>query len=204
MTSPELGIVLGLVPVAYFVGTFPSAQIVARRRGVDITAEGSGNPGASNVRRVLGRKAGIVVFALDALKGFLPALVGLAIGGPAAGLALGAAALVGHIFPVTRRFRGGKGVANAAGMGLAVYPLVAVVLTALWLLIAKLTGRAVIGSLVIVVGMPVGLVLSGRPVGEIIAVAAIAALMALRHAGNIKRLVRGTEHGLGDVSRTSG
>lgn len=189
-------LLLVLLPVAYLVGTFPSAQLVARRRGIDITAAGSGNPGASNVSRVLGRKAGIAVFVLDALKGFLPALAGFLIDGYAGGLALGTAALLGHIFPVTRRFKGGKGVANAAGMGLAIYPLVAVTLTLLWLVVAKVTKRASLGSLVIAVGMPLGLVLLGRPVGEILTVAAIAALMAARHAGNIARLVRGQEHTL--------
>lgn len=187
---------LALVPVAYLAGTFPSAQLVARRRGIDVTAEGSGNPGASNVGRLLGRRAGVIVFVLDAAKGTVPTLVGFALDGYAGGLALGIAALVGHIYPVTRRFRGGKGVATAAGVGLGLYPLVAIVLAALWLLIAKVTHRASLGSLAIAAGIPIGLVLQGRPLGEVLAAVGIAALVAVRHAGNIARLVRGEEHSL--------
>jgi glycerol-3-phosphate acyltransferase PlsY len=189
-------LIVALVPVAYLVGTFPSAQLVARRSGVDVTAAGSGNPGASNVGRLLGRKAGIMVFVLDALKGALPALTGLLLDGYAGGLALGLAALVGHIYPVTRRFKGGKGVATAAGIGLMLYPLVAITLTALWLLIAKVTHRASLASLVIAVGIPVGLLIQGRPTGEVLAALGMAALVAFRHIDNMARLVRGEEHTL--------
>src|SRR3954451_1367031 len=86
-----------LVPVAYFLGTFPSASLVARRRGVDVTAEGSGNPGASNTFRLLGWKAGAVVFGLDVLKGALAAGIGLAVDGHRGAYLLGAAAIVGHM-----------------------------------------------------------------------------------------------------------
>jgi glycerol-3-phosphate acyltransferase PlsY len=189
-------LVVALVPVAYLVGTFPSAQLVARRSGVDVTAAGSGNPGASNVGRLLGRKAGIMVFVLDALKGALPALTGLLLDGYAGGLALGLAALVGHIYPVTRRFKGGKGVATAAGIGLMLYPVVAITLTALWLLIAKVTHRASLASLVIAVGIPVGLLIQGRPTGEVLAALGMAALVTFRHIDNMARLVRGEEHTL--------
>jgi acyl phosphate:glycerol-3-phosphate acyltransferase len=169
---------------------------VARRKGVDITTSGSGNPGASNVGRVLGRKAGILVFVLDALKAAIPTLVGFLIAGYPGGLALGIASLLGHIFPVTRGFKGGKGVANAAGIGLVLYPAVAVTLAVLWLVVAKLTHRASLASLVIAIGMPVGLAVIGRPWQEIVVAMSVAGLVALRHAGNLMRLVRGQEHSL--------
>ena len=107
-----------LIPIAYLVGTFPSAMWVARANGVDIRQVGSGNPGASNVTRVLGWKRGIWVFVLDAAKGAVAAGAGLLIDGRAAGYVLGAAAIVGHVFPVWTKFRGGKGVATGAGVAL--------------------------------------------------------------------------------------
>jgi acyl phosphate:glycerol-3-phosphate acyltransferase len=114
---------VALIPAAYLLGMFPSAVIVARASRVDITTIGSGNPGASNVARVLGWRKGALVLVLDAAKGAIAALIGLLArgwdSGPAdprvAGYALGAAAIVGHVFPVTRRFRGGKGVATVTG-----------------------------------------------------------------------------------------
>src|SRR4051794_404859 len=111
-----MGPAVVLVALAYFAGTFPTAALATRRTGHDPAQEGSGNPGASNVYRLAGRRAGAIVFGGDLLKGALAALAGLAAGGRALGLACGIAAVIGHIFPVTRRFRGGKGVATAAGM----------------------------------------------------------------------------------------
>jgi len=92
-----------LVPVAYLLGTFPSATLVARRRGVDVTAEGSGNPGASNTFRLLGWKAGALVFAMDVLKGALAALAGLAVDGHRGAYVLGVAAVLGHVRQGSRR-----------------------------------------------------------------------------------------------------
>ena len=101
-----------LVVPAYLLGTFPSAVMVARSKGVDITKVGSGNPGASNIARQFGTKWGVAVFVLDALKGALPALVGVLLDERPLALAMVAAAVVGHMFPATRGFKGGKGVAR--------------------------------------------------------------------------------------------
>src|SRR5438874_8450805 len=103
-----------LVPIGYLLGTFPSAVLVARARGVDITRQGSGNPGASNVIRVLGWRAGAVVLATDFAKGAAAAGGGLAAGGRAGAYVVGIAAVVGHTYPPGRK--GGKGVAAAGGM----------------------------------------------------------------------------------------
>ena len=112
-----------LVPFAYFLGTFPSASIVARRAGKDVTQEGSGNPGASNVTRMLGWKAGLVVLLLDMGKGALAAGVGLALDGHRGAYILGVAAVLGHVFPITRQFKGGRGVATAGGVLVVLFPL---------------------------------------------------------------------------------
>lgn len=186
---------LAVIP-AYLVGTFPSADLVASASGIDIRTSGSGNPGASNVTRTLGWRKGVLVFVLDALKGVVAALVGLWLGGRAGGHALGIAAVVGHVLPVTRRFRGGKGVASAGGVTLTLHPLVGLCVLAIWGVLSRLTGKAAIASLIAVVATPVGVAISGRPAWEALTMAGLAALLVARHAGNIKRIVRREEHSL--------
>lgn len=183
-----------LTPIAYALGTFPSASLIARSRGVDITAAGSGNPGASNVSRVLGWRSGVAVFVLDAVKGAAPALGGLLIGdGRAGAYILAAAAAVGHVFPVTRRFRGGKGVATVGGAMIVLHPVVSATLVVVWLGVCRLTGKAALSSLAIAGGLPVGIALSGRPAWEVGASAGLAALVAARHSSNVRRLLDGDE-----------
>ncbi|MDA0370304.1 MAG: glycerol-3-phosphate 1-O-acyltransferase PlsY [Actinomycetota bacterium] len=184
---------LVLLPLAYLLGTFPSAVLIARARGIDITTAGSGNPGASNVSRLLGRKLGVLVFVLDGLKGALSVLAGFLAFEYAGALMLACAAVVGHVFPITRRFKGGKGVATAGGAMLALYPLVSVGLLVLWLAVVKLTKKASLASLAIVVGLPIGLVIVGRPVTEIVTTIGLGVFVIWRHWPNLKRLFRGEE-----------
>src|SRR5689334_4239032 len=115
-------IVFVLVPAAWLLGTFPSAPLVARAHGHDVTKEGSGNPGASNVARLAGWRAGLLVLVLDFAKGAAAAGVGMAVYGRGGAFALGVAAVIGHTFPLYRK--GGKGVAAAAGMLVVLYPLI--------------------------------------------------------------------------------
>ena len=187
---------VALIAAAYLLGTFPSASIVAKASGIDIRTVGSGNPGASNVTRALGWRKGLVVFVLDALKGAVATIVGLSIGGRAGGYVLGAAAIVGHIYPVTRRFRGGKGVATGAGALVVLHPVVAAVIAVLWLAVSRLTGKAAVASIAAVVATPIGLALTGVPAWEFVATLGVCALVVVRHAGNIRRLVRREEHTL--------
>lgn len=185
-----------LVPVAYLVGTFPSAILVARANGIDIREVGSGNPGASNVARMLGWRRGIWVFVLDAAKGALAAGTGLLVAGRPAGYVLGAAAVLGHIFPVWTRFRGGKGVATGGGVFAVLLPLVFASLIVVWFAVSRLTKKASLASIVIVALMPVGVAIVRRSVWEVVATILLAALVMVRHAGNIKRLVTRREHAL--------
>jgi glycerol-3-phosphate acyltransferase PlsY len=185
-----------LVPVAYLLGTFPSAEVVARRRGVDVRAAGSGNPGASNTFRLLGWKAGALVLGLDAAKGALAALAGLVIEGRAGALVLGGAAIVGHMLPVTRRFRGGRGVATGAGVLLVLSPLIVVGAGALWFALARLTHKASVASVVAAVAVPIAAWLTGETWWEVVVLAALAVLVVVRHASNLRRLVRGEELGV--------
>jgi len=190
-------IVLLLAPLAYLLGTFPSAAIVARRKGVDIAAAGSGNPGASNTFRILGWKAGTLVFALDAGKGALAAAVGLAIDGHRGAYILGGAAVLGHVWPVTRKFKGGKGVATGAGMMLVLFPVIVLILSVVWFLLVKLTGKASLASVTVVVAFPLMVLLAGHSWGDVAVIGSLALVVVVRHASNLRRLARGEEHGLG-------
>jgi acyl phosphate:glycerol-3-phosphate acyltransferase len=194
-----------LVPLAYFLGTLPSAAIVGRRRGVDITAAGSGNPGASNTFRVLGWRSGVLVFAMDAAKGALAAGVGLLVAdGHVGAFVLGIAAIIGHMFPVTRHFKGGRGVATGAGVLLVIFPLLTLASGVLWFVVVRLTHKASLASILVVVAFPIAVAVAGHPWGDVTVIAAVAMLVVARHASNIKRLVRGEELGLDPGARDDG
>ena len=182
-----------LLPVAYMLGTFPSAVLVARSKGIDITAVGSGNPGASNIARTLGAKLGIAVFVLDGSKGAIPAAVGLALHTRPGAYVLVGAAVLGHMFPITRRFVGGKGVSTMAGATLVLHPISFLILIVVWYVTRKASGKASLASLAIVVGLPIAVVIEGRPGWEVGATVALAALVMARHTSNIKRLLSGGE-----------
>lgn len=191
-----------LAPLSYVLGMFPSAVIVARTAGVDITAEGSGNPGASNVTRVLGWKRGAFVFVLDAAKGAIAAALGLIFVGRPAGYVCAAAAALGHMFPVVRwfgakRFQGGKGVATVGGAMFVLQPIVTPILAVVWFVTMNLTKRASIASFAIIVLLPIGAILVGSPAWEVLAILGLGALVLLKHTDNIKRLVRREELPLG-------
>jgi glycerol-3-phosphate acyltransferase PlsY len=182
-----------LVP-AYFVGTFPSAVMVARSRGIDITKVGSGNPGASNISRTMGRKWGVAVFALDALKGIIPAALGAyALDNDKLAYAMIAASVLGHMFPITRRFKGGKGVATMAGAMFVMQPVISAILAVVWIVVLKLSRKSSVASIALIIGLPLLAVLFHVPTWEIITMIAINALVLLRHIPNIKRLIRGNE-----------
>ncbi len=189
-------IVAAVAVVGYLLGTFPSAIIVAKASGVDITSQGSGNPGASNVARTLGWKKGVVVYVLDALKGIVAVVVGRLVAGDAGGYWCAAAAIVGHVFPLTRGFRGGKGVATGSGAITVLQPVLSAVLFALWMVVSKTTKKASIASIVVTIGVPVGTAFLGAPAWEILAMVGLAFLVVARHLPNLRRLRSGTEHSL--------
>jgi glycerol-3-phosphate acyltransferase PlsY len=187
-------LVVVLVPAGYLLGTFPSAVLVARARGVDITKQGSGNPGASNVIRVLGWKAGAVVMLADFAKGAAAAGIGLAAGGRPGAYVVGIAAVVGHTYPFGRK--GGKGVAAAGGMMFVLFPLEVLALATVWIVISKVTHKASIASLLVIVAFPCTVAVLGYAGWEIAVLATVAVLLVARHAANIRRLVTHEEHDL--------
>lgn len=193
-----MAVVLALLVVgAYLLGSFPGALLVARAAGRDVLAEGSGNPGASNVLRLAGWRAGLAAFALDFLKGLVPSLVGLALAGRPGAFALGIAAVIGHVFPLTRKFRGGRGVATAGGVVAVLYPLITLGLVAVWVAVAYGLRLASLASLLVVVAFPAVVALTGYGLAEALVTAGLALLIVARHAPNLRRMLRGQEHRLG-------
>ena len=191
-----------LIIVSYVLGTFPSAILIARANGIDISTFGSGNPGASNVTRALGWRKGIWVYVLDALKAALATGLGLGMGldwsgtGRPLAYACAGAAILGHMFPVFRQFKGGKGVACGSGVLLVLQPLVGLAIPVVWWTISKATGKAAVGSIVTVALVPVGLAVLGRPAWEFAAMGVLSALILIKHWRNFGRLIRREEPSL--------
>ena len=170
--------------------------MVAKANGIDITAVGSGNPGASNVARALGMKKGAYVYGLDAVKGAVATGLGLAIFGNAAAFWCAAAAVIGHVYPITRRFAGGKGVATASGAMLVVHPFISLGLLFLWAVLSKTTKKASVSSLIITFLLPVCIAAAGAPGWEVGATVGIGVLVVIRHIPNLRRLRSGLEPSL--------
>jgi len=170
--------------------------MVAKANGIDITAVGSGNPGASNVARALGMRKGAYVYGLDAVKGAVATGLGWAIFGNAAAFWCAAAAVIGHVYPITRRFAGGKGVATGSGAMLVVHPFISLGLLFLWAVLSKTTKKASVSSLIITVLLPVCIAAAGAPGWEVGATAGIGVLVVIRHIPNLRRLRSGLEPSL--------
>ena len=182
-----------IVGLAYIVGMIPSAALIGGLAGVDPSAEGSGNPGASNVYRLAGRRFGFFVLAADVAKGALPVAIGLGIDGRPLAFGCWVAAVLGHIFPAVRKFRGGKGVATTGGGVFVLFPLIGVGLLLVFLAVFQLAKTASIASLTLAVLLPVLVALSGRPTWEGVVAVVLAVLVLIRHQSNIRRILAGNE-----------
>ncbi len=189
--------------VAYLFGSLSFAVIVSRVMGLsDPRTYGSGNPGATNVLRSGNRKAALLTLLLDALKGYLPVLL-VVVYGPRFGLGagtqalVGVAAFVGHLWPVFFRFFGGKGVATAAGVLLALNPLLGAATLATWLIIAWFFRYASLASIVAAAFAPFYQLLIWGPGPLAIGIAVMSLLLVWRHGGNIAKLLAGTESRIG-------
>lgn len=198
---------------AYLAGSIPFGLLIGLSRGVDIRKHGSGNVGATNCGRVLGRRWGILCFVLDVAKGLTPVLAySLAMrpheadgaGAALQWLAVAAAAVLGHVFPVWLGFRGGKGVATGLGVVLGMWPVLtgpAVLAGLVWLVTIKATGYVSVASIAAAVSLPVlaaaGALYRGLTMGELAVYVGLTALLAglvvLRHRSNLAKLRAGTE-----------
>lgn len=184
-----------LVAGAYLLGAVPFGLLVVRLvTGRDIRAEGSGNIGATNVFRIAGPALGIVVLALDMVKGAVPVLVARQIGAsPAVAVAAGLATIVGHNWPVFLRGKGGKGIATSYGALLALSPVAGLIAAVIWVAAVAVTRFASLGSLLGVLSVPVAMLARGEPFAHVVFGAAAAGMGIYRHRANIQRLIAGEE-----------
>ncbi len=213
---------LGLSAGAYLIGSIPFGFLIARSRGIDIREHGSGNIGATNVGRVLGKRLGLTCFALDVLKGLLPAfgagvIMGLLTDASAAReqawwwLLVSSMSIAGHMFPVWLRFKGGKGVATGLGAMLGVFPVLTIAgagAALAWIACVKMTRMVGISSciaaIVLAIATAVQLPFGRAGLAHVVVTAAMAALVIYKHRGNIARTLDGTEPKLGGSSPPAG
>ena len=188
-----------LLLAAYILGATPTSYVAGRLgRGIDLREHGSKNLGATNVYRILGWKYAIPVALIDIAKGMIPVLLFPKLAGPDAPrwlpLALGGAAVLGHMFSPYVRFKGGKGVATAAGMFLGLAPLALLIAIAVWGLCLWLTGYVSLSSIVAVLSVPVTVrLLQPEDMPVFWAAIALVVLIVFAHRRNIARLIAGTE-----------
>jgi len=178
--------VLAAVLVGYAVGSVSPATLIARRRGVDLSAVGSGNPGAANAGRALGRRTGVVIALFDVAKGLVPAAAFGAVD-HRAGLVAGVAAVLGHVTSPLLGGRGGKGVATAAGAILGSHPLWAIGVLLTWLVVLAASRWIALAS--VLAGLTV-LVIALLAGSDVLWAAVLAAVIAYRHRGNFVRRLR--------------
>ena len=206
--------------MGYLCGSVPFGLLIGFARGVDIREAGSGNIGATNASRVLGRKWGVICFVLDVLKGWAPVFIAGGVMGALnkaslspqeawIWLAVGAVAVIGHVFPIWLGLRGGKGVATGFGVLLGFWPILtwpALAALLVWVAMAIAVRYVSLASMVAAVSLPIWVVVfamsSGRTIADhwpfIAATAAMAILVLIRHRTNLVRLCKGTESKIGD------
>jgi glycerol-3-phosphate acyltransferase PlsY len=183
---------------AYLLGSVPFSYLVARSRGVDVRRVGSGNVGATNVMRSVGVAAGLVAFVLDAGKGAAAVVLARLVGHSGAlPVVAGVAAVLGHLYPVWLRFRGGKGVATGAGMFLPLVPLATIGALATFGLVLWLTRYVSVASMVGAASLSVYAFASGAAPIVTGAAALLALIIVWKHRVNLRRLREGTESRMG-------
>lgn len=183
-----------IIAIGYLVGSIPFAFLLSRRRGIDLRTVGSGNVGATNVLRTSGVPMAVVAMVLDALKGSLAVLLAAPMAfGPAAPVAAGLASVIGHIYPVWLGFKGGKGVATAAGVFGVLAPAALGIASGVFVLAVCTTRYVSVGSLAGAVTLALATAASDVP--AVVAVGAVftALVIIYRHRGNMSRLMAGTE-----------
>jgi acyl phosphate:glycerol-3-phosphate acyltransferase len=186
------------VLLGYLAGSVPFAFLLARRAGIDVRFAGSGNVGAANVFRTAGAGRAIIVMILDIGKGALAvAFAFLMTASVPLTAATGAAAVVGHVYPVWLRFRGGKGVAVAAGVFAVLAPLATLTAVSVFLLFVSVTRYVSLGSVAATIALPPAAWLTGAPMAVVVTTVGVAALIVFRHRTNIRRLRAGTERRMG-------
>jgi glycerol-3-phosphate acyltransferase PlsY len=197
---------------AYLLGSIPTGYLVARARGIDIRTVGSGNIGAANVFRILGKPAGILVLVVDGLKGFaacawlIDFVIQLFAVAPGQienlRIVAGICAVLGHNYTCWLKFKGGKGIATSAGVYFALAPLAAGIALGIWIIVFALGRYVSVASIAAAVALPTGVWLTKNNLFLGIVTTALGLLAIYKHKGNIHRLLNGTERRLGQKSAT--
>ncbi|HRY13730.1 MAG TPA: glycerol-3-phosphate 1-O-acyltransferase PlsY [Syntrophomonadaceae bacterium] len=188
----ELGVLLVLL--SYLIGSIPFSFIFSRfLGGVDIRTKGTGNVGATNVLRSVGVKIAIAALAGDLAKGLLAAWWGSYFGGPGLGAVCSVAVVAGHCWPVFLRFRGGKGVATAAGVIFMLFPMVGLLEAVVFFTVVGLSRYVSLGSVTAALAFPFLVLLTHQPSQYVVMAIIIAAIIVYRHRSNIERIRKGTE-----------
>ena len=190
LSQPTAILILGVL-ASYLIGNINPAIILGKIYGIDIRSSGSGNAGTTNVLRTIGKKAGIITFVVDVLKGVVPVLLAIHLVSLSYGLLCGIAVIVGHMFPVFHGFRGGKGVATTFGVLLAVEPLLALILIGIFIIVVALFRRVSLAVMVaLVFAIPIGAKFNELyPLWILI----FLVLVVFKHRQNLVRLFKGEE-----------
>jgi glycerol-3-phosphate acyltransferase PlsY len=187
-----------LILFAFLLGSIPFGVVVAKGYGVNLKKVGSGNIGATNVLRAMGKGPALLTLLGDVVKGSLAVVVGrYFLHSPSLEGILGLSAIVGHNFSLFLRFRGGKGVATSIGVLLIYSPKVGVLTVILWLIVILVTRYSSLGAIVSFGVLPLGIYVLDYSQGKLIISILIALLLIFRHTDNIKRLLQGTEPKIG-------
>ena len=185
-----------LVIFSYLLGSVLFGELIAKSKGVDLRAVGSGNIGATNVGRVLGKRYAVIVFFLDMLKGLLPIVLARFYFGTDSWTTVfvGIFAVLGHMYPVFSNFRGGKGVATAFGVLLGLSPLIAIITIIFWFMVFKLKGYVSLASMSALAFASIAILFSDMPIKVFIMALVLSLLIAYKHRENISRLLQGKEY----------
>jgi glycerol-3-phosphate acyltransferase PlsY len=197
----EILVYLAVAACAYLLGSIPTGYLAGRSRGIDVRTRGSGNIGATNVFRTLGKKAGVIVLTFDAFKGFaacrfVPLLFS---GTPQESLqiAAGFAAILGHNYTCWLKFKGGKGIATSAGVLLGWMPSSLAIVLGLWLIVFGISRYVSLASIAAAIALPVAVWATDGRCHMVVIAAVVGALAVYKHRANIRRLLDGTEHRFG-------
>jgi len=187
-------LLLILLAGAYLLGSIPTGLLLGKLAGIDVRKEGSGNIGATNLYRTVGRKVGVLTLIGDCLKGIIPVLLAKYYALPVNYVAwIGLAAFCGHVFSLFMRFKGGKGVATALGVFLALSPLAVCAALGVFVILMLKWRYVSLGSVMAAAVMPVAIMLMGSDRSLVIVTMIIAVIVIAKHHENIKRLLVGTE-----------
>jgi glycerol-3-phosphate acyltransferase PlsY len=188
--------------LAYLLGNFATSYIVSMRSAkIDIRKHGSGNAGATNVLRVLGAKAAAVTFIGDALKGVAAVMIGRYFAGSNGALLAGLFVVIGHNWPITLGFKGGKGVATTIGSMIAINPILVVIVFSVGILVLIVTKYVSLASITGMVLFPIVMIISKQSTEAVVFSILIAAMAIFKHRTNIMRLVKGTESKIGSKAK---